>query len=74
MKGLNPLTSAKPVMTKLKDLFVSLVNMDVLDGTKIKFIHCKLSEQFVLQHCEYIFCICRHAESLQMYVVSAPFE
>ena len=30
---LNPSTSAKPVMTKLQNLFVALVNMDIFQMT-----------------------------------------
>ena len=33
MKSLNPPTSAKPVMTKLQNLFVALVNMDTFQMT-----------------------------------------
>ena len=37
-------------MTKLQYLFVTLVDSDIF-----QFIHCDLSEKFVLQHCEHIF-------------------
>ena len=59
MQILYPSTSAKPVMTKLQNLFVALVNMDTFNMTL------KLS----------VFCVCRHAEYLltYAYVVSAPF-
>ena len=33
MEILNPSTSAKPVMTKLQNLFVALVNMDIFQMT-----------------------------------------
>ena len=36
MQILNPSTSAKPVMTKLKNLLVALVNMDIFQMT-LKF-------------------------------------
>ena len=46
MKSLNPSTSAKPVMPKLQNVFVALVNMDILQMTL------KLSLfSVVLQHC-----------------------
>ena len=33
MKSLNPSTSAKPIMTKLQNLFIALVNMDIFQMT-----------------------------------------
>ena len=33
MENLNPSTSAKPVMTKLQNLFIALVNMDIFQMT-----------------------------------------
>ena len=62
---LNPSTSAKPVMTKRQNLFVALLNMDTFKMTFRVICVTTLSAHF---------CVCRHAECLQMYAVSAPFE
>ena len=58
-------------MTKLQNLFVALVNMDIF-RMPLTFSLFTV-DYFLLKHCEYIH-ICRHAECLQMYTVSAPFE
>ena len=61
-------------MTKLQNLFVPLVNMDTLKMTlKISLF----TVDFKSNLCYNIvrtFCVCRHAECLQMYAVSAPFD
>ena len=73
MKSLNPSTSAKTVLAKLPNLCVALTNIDIFQMTQ------KLS-LFTVDFgvvCVKIFwanfCICTHAECLQMYAVSAPF-
>ena len=59
---LNPSTSAKPVITKLQNLFVALVDMDryLSDDTKIKFIHWVICATTLWAHLY----ACRHAEYL----------
>ena len=42
MQILNLSTSAKPIMTKLENFLVTLVNTDLSDNTKILFIDCWL--------------------------------
>ena len=43
MKNLNPSTSAKPVITELQNLFITLANIDISsDDLKIKIIDCGL--------------------------------
>ena len=63
-------TSAKPVMTKLQNLFVVFVNTYIFQMTlKFSLLIINKQVQFLLKD------ICRmHADSLQMYAVSAPFE
>ena len=55
-------------MTKLQNVFTALVNMDIFQITL------KLLLTNKCNFCCNIFVYARHAECLQMYAVSAPFE
>ena len=49
MKNLNPLTSAEPDITKLHNLFVALVNMDIFQMTLKFSLFTENLEKLVLQ-------------------------
>ena len=73
MQILNPSTSAKPVMTKLQNLFFALVNMDIFQVT-LKFslftvenlYNIWLTIVISVETLWAYFCVCRHTDCLQM--------
>ena len=72
MKIINPSTSSKPVMTKLQNLFSALVIIDIFQMTlefSLFTVDCVICVTLFWAQ----FCVCRHAECLQMCALSSPF-
>ena len=61
-------------MTKLQNLFVALLNMDTFQMTLKLSLFTWTFRVICVTILRAYFCVCRHAECLQMYAVSAPFE
>ena len=61
-------------MTKLQNVFVALVNIDIFQMIlKLSLFTVEFKSNLYYKIVS-IFFVCRHAECLQMYAVSAPFD